>query len=72
LNITLGKVGSIITGIAVLAFAISMIITESVFLACLLSMFIAIGFKPFMCAIFGCEYDALYKRALILLQKVKE
>lgn len=53
MNITTGKIGSIVTGIAVLTFAISMIFVEGVFASCLSSMFIAIGFIPFMCAIFA-------------------
>lgn len=53
MNINMGKIGSTITGIAVLAFAISMIISESVFAGCLSSIFIAIGFIPFMCSIFA-------------------
>ena len=52
-NTIIGKIGSIITGIAVIAFAISMIFTEGVFASCLSSIFIAIGFIPFMCAIFA-------------------
>ncbi|HHW22078.1 MAG TPA: hypothetical protein GXX26_04245 [Clostridiaceae bacterium] len=53
MNISTGKIGSVVTGIAVLAFAISMILSAGVFISCLLSIFIAIGFIPFMCAIFA-------------------
>jgi len=49
----MGKFGTIVTGIAVLAFTISMLIAESLFASSLSSIFIAIGFIPFMCAIFA-------------------
>jgi isoprenylcysteine carboxyl methyltransferase (ICMT) family protein YpbQ len=51
-----GKIGAMITGIATLSFAISMIVglfTKSVFASCFSSMFIAIGFLPFMISIYS-------------------
>lgn len=53
-NQTLGKIGSAVTGLAVLAFAISMIFglfQNTIFVSCFSSMFIAIGFIPFMSAL---------------------
>lgn len=52
MNIKLGKISSVVTGIAVLSFALSMII-GTIFTSCLSSIFIAIGFIPFMCSIFA-------------------
>lgn len=52
MNIKLGKIGSVVTGIAVLSFAFSMIV-GTIFTSCLSSIFIAIGFLPFMCSIFA-------------------
>ncbi|HHV95434.1 MAG TPA: hypothetical protein GXX37_02995 [Clostridiaceae bacterium] len=55
MNFIIGKIGAVVTGIAVLAFAISMIIglvaVDSLFASCLSSIFIAIGFVPFMCSL---------------------
>jgi hypothetical protein len=54
MNFIIGKIGAAVTGISVLAFAISMIIgltADSLFASCLISIFIAIGFVPFMCSI---------------------
>lgn len=53
-NTTFGKIGSAVTGLAVLAFAISMIFglfLNTIFASCLSSIFIAIGFIPFMAAL---------------------
>ena len=50
MNHQFGKIGAIATGIAVLAFAISMIF-GTLFTSCLASMFIALGFMPFVCAL---------------------
>lgn len=53
-NTTLGKIGSAVTGLAVLSFAISMIFglfLNWIFVSCLSSIFIAIGFIPFMAAL---------------------
>jgi len=53
MNTIIGKISSAVTGIAVLAFAISMVFAEGIFASCLSSMFIAMGFVPFMCAVFA-------------------
>ncbi|NLO09517.1 MAG: hypothetical protein GX129_06560 [Clostridiales bacterium] len=52
MNNKLGKISSVVTGIAVLSFALSMIV-GTIFTSCLSSIFIAIGFVPFMCSIFA-------------------
>ena len=54
MNITLGKISSIVTGVAVLSFALSMIV-GTIFTSCLISIFIALGFVPFMCSIFAAN-----------------
>lgn len=59
-NTTVGKIGSFITGLAVLAFAISMLIglfLDAIFASCLSSMFIAIGFLPFMIALYSINEE---------------
>ncbi len=59
-NTTIGKIGSTITGLAVLAFAVSMIIglfSDAIYASCLSSMFIAIGFLPFMGAFYSLNED---------------
>ncbi|MBQ8935820.1 MAG: hypothetical protein IJ049_05430 [Oscillospiraceae bacterium] len=61
-NTTVGKLGSAVTGLAVFAFAVSMIFglfSDTLFASCLSSMFIAIGFLPFMAALYtvGGEDD---------------
>ncbi len=61
MNIVMGKIGSIVTGLAVLAFAISMIFAEGIFASCLASIFIAIGFIPFMCALFAINRRSDHK-----------
>lgn len=56
MNKKLGKYSSILTGISVLSFAISMIFgifTKTLFVSCLSSIFIAIGFIPFMISIYS-------------------
>lgn len=53
-NASVGKTGSAIMGLSILAFAISMfagLFTNAMFACCLSSIFIAIGFIPFMAAI---------------------
>ena len=50
MNSLVGKIGAAVTGAAVLAFAISML-WGTIFTSCLSSMFIAIGFIPFMVSI---------------------
>ena len=56
MNQTIGKMGASITGLAVLSFAVSMIIrlfddSIGTFPSCLSSLFIAIGFVVFICSI---------------------
>lgn len=58
MNIAVGKIGSMVTGIAILSFAISMIVTDGTFASCLSSIFIAMGFIPFMCTIFAVNKKA--------------
>jgi hypothetical protein len=60
MNQTVGKLGAGITGISVSLFAISMIVrlfTDQIglFLSCLSSLFIAIGFVIFICSIFSVD-----------------
>lgn len=50
MNHTVGKIGAAVTGVAVLCFALSMIV-GTIFTSCLSSMFIAIGFVPLVCAL---------------------
>lgn len=53
-NTALGKLGAAVTGCAVFAFAIFMVIglfSKMLFACCLSSIFIAIGFIPFMAAL---------------------
>ncbi len=50
MNHRMGKISAVITGAAVLAFAVSMIF-GSLFTSCLSSMFIALGFMPFVCGL---------------------
>lgn len=60
MNITVGKIGAAVTGLAVLSFAISMIFglfTDTIFISCLASIFIAIGFIPFMVSLFTVNDD---------------
>lgn len=61
LNRVVGKTGAAVTGLAVLAFALSMVIAPSIFVSCFASMFIAIGFVPFMCALFAVNKQPQYK-----------
>lgn len=63
-NLTLGKIGSAVTGLAVLSFAISMIFgffQNTIFVSCLSSIFIAIGFIPFMSALNATNSDKTQK-----------
>ena len=60
MNKKMGKYGSLLTGLSILSFAISMIIgifTNTIFFSCLSSMFIAIGFIPFMVSIYSVNED---------------
>ena len=54
-NRTFGKLGAAVTGASVFAFAVSMLLglfVDTLFLSCLASMFIAIGFVAFMAALY--------------------
>lgn len=54
MNWIVGRYSAGITGLAVLAFAISMVVglfTPTLFASCFASIFIAIGFVPFMCSL---------------------
>ena len=60
MNIRIGKISSIVTLVSVLAFALSMIIgffVDTLFISCFSSMFIALGFLPFMVSIFATNKD---------------
>lgn len=57
-----GKIGAAVTGVAVLAFAVSMIF-GSLFASCLSSMFIAIGFVPFVSALAAVNPSSARKAA---------
>jgi len=66
MNKTVGKIGAAVTGLAVLAFAISMIIglfRDTLFASCFASIFIALGFLPFMISLYAVGRDA-EKRAV--------
>lgn len=65
-NTTLGKMGTIITGLGVLSFAISMLAglyMETMFASCLSGMIIAIGFLLFMIALYSLNEDQEKKAA---------
>lgn len=49
-NTAVGKIGALVTGVSVASFALSMLV-ESIFTSCLSSIFIAIGFVPFVVSI---------------------
>jgi hypothetical protein len=56
MNRLVGKIGSLVIGLAVLSFAISMIVglfLKTTFASCFASIFIAIGFIPFVCSIYA-------------------
>ncbi len=55
-NTAMGKIGTILTGISVFAFALSMLL-GSIFASCLSSIFIAIGFIFFMVSIAAVNKD---------------
>ena len=60
MNRTLGKIGALVTGAAVLAFAVSMVVdffTPTLFASCFASMYIAIGYVPFTAALAGHNSD---------------
>ncbi len=55
MNHLTGKVGASVTGLAVLAFAVSMIVGlfyDTLFVSCFASIFIAAGFIPFICSVY--------------------
>ncbi len=55
-NIIMGKTGAAITGLAVFSFAVSMVFglfSSTIFASCLSSIFIAVGFIPFMVSLFS-------------------
>lgn len=59
-NRVVGIIGSAICGVSVLCFAVSMIVgifVNTLFLSCFASMFIALGFMLFMCAVSGSNKD---------------
>lgn len=66
MNKTVGKIGAGITGISVLLFAISMIVRfvindVGIFLSCLSSLFIAIGFVIFICSVISVNNKTEYR-----------
>ena len=66
LNQTFGKIGAGITGTSVLLFAISMIVRlvindVGIFLSCLSSLFIAIGFVIFICSIISVNNETEHR-----------
>ena len=66
MNRLVGKIGALVTGLAVLAFAVSMIVSlfyPSIFASCFSSIFIAIGFVLFMCAIYALNSNEEYRAA---------
>ncbi|HOQ76495.1 MAG TPA: hypothetical protein PK369_08020 [Thermoclostridium sp.] len=84
MNRLVGKIGSLVTGVSVLSFAVSMIVAlfyPSTFYSCLASIFIAIGFVPFMCALYslndkdecraagisGIAFAAIYATIILLV-----
>ncbi len=65
-NATVGKIGAALTGAAVLSFAVSMIFglrSNTIFTSCLSSIFIAVGFIPFMVSLFSKCKDTDKKAA---------
>ena len=63
-NSTIGKIGAAITGFAVLLFATSMLVgafIDTLFASCFFSMFIALGFVPFMAALNATNDDISQK-----------
>ncbi len=65
-NNSMGKIGAAVTGLAVLSFAVSMIFGvfyNTIFASCLASIFIAIGFIPFMVSLFS-KNKAAEKKAV--------
>ena len=61
MNRKLGRIGALVTGAAVLAFALSMVVgffTPMLFASCLSSMLIAIGYVTFTVALAGINQEA--------------
>ena len=59
-NRAVGRIGAFVTGLAVLVFSASMffgLFLNTIFLSCLASIFIAIGFVMFSAALFSCNKD---------------
>lgn len=59
-NRTVGVIGSAVCGASVLCFAVSMIVgifVNTLFFSCFASMFIALGFMLFICAVSGSNKD---------------
>ncbi len=60
MNIKTGKIAACVTGLSVLAFAVSLIVglfVPTLFSSCLTSMFIALGFVPFMVSVYTQSRD---------------
>ena len=60
-NIKVSKLGAVIMGLAVSAFAISMLInffTDTIFFSCFSSFFIAIGYITFVAGILSLQKDS--------------
>jgi len=73
-NIRVGRIGATITGVAVLTFAISMLIdffTDTIFFSCLSSLFIAIGYIIFIAGILfffaGIAFAVVYAVLIFLV-----
>ena len=59
-NRVVSIIGSAVCSVSVLCFAVSMIVgifVNTLFLSCFASMFIALGFMLFMCAVSGSNKD---------------
>ena len=81
MNITLGRVGAGVTGLGVLAFAISMVVglfMDTLFASCFSSIFIALGFVQFMaalnaqqersaCGVTAMAFSAIYVTIILLV-----
>lgn len=71
MNQTIGRIGAAITGLAVLSFAVSMIVrlfdnSIGTFPSCLSSLFIAIGFVIFICSVLAVNNKPANKAAGIV------
>lgn len=66
MNERIGKISAAVSALATLAFAVSMVIglfRETLFYSCFASIFIAVGFVPFMGALFSLSRDGEKKAA---------